>query len=143
MPKPLIDHQVNIHSSIRKLEIVSRIPSKDKQKNRQKREDGLGENNFELTTDEVEGEERLEEEKDEKNRGVRLIVDEIDDRSSSSSQIRDRKTFSKQGQSVVKSESAKTMKSGSRQRGFQFSQNTISSLMLGLHKKTLASCGKK
>uniref|UniRef100_A0A1I8B3Y8 glutathione transferase n=1 Tax=Meloidogyne hapla TaxID=6305 RepID=A0A1I8B3Y8_MELHA len=110
LPKPYIDQQVNIHSSIRKLEIVARLPSKEKQKSRYKRDDGLEEEN---TTDEVEGEEKLEEEK---NRGVRLIVDEIEDKSSSSSQIKDRKTFSKQGQIAGKNENGKSLNSGKRQR---------------------------
>nr|CAD2147624.1 unnamed protein product [Meloidogyne enterolobii] len=120
---PNINQQVNIHSSIRKLEIVSRLPLKEKQKNRYKRDDGIeeeeegeeGGNNLE--TDEVEGEEKLEEEKNEKNRGVRLIVDEIEDKSlPSSSQIKDRKTFSKKGQTAGKNENGKLVNSGNRQR---------------------------
>ncbi|CAK5083000.1 unnamed protein product [Meloidogyne enterolobii] len=121
---PNINQQVNIHSSIRKLEIVSRLPLKEKQKNRYKRDDGIEEEEGEeggnnLETDEAEGEEKLEEEKNEKNRGVRLIVDEIEDKSlPSSSQIKDRKTFSKKGQTAGKNENGKLVNSGSRQRGY-------------------------
>nr|CAD2141613.1 unnamed protein product [Meloidogyne enterolobii] len=119
---PNINQKVNIHSSIRKLEIVSRLPLKEKQKNRHKRDDGIedeeeGEEGNNLETDEAEGEEKLEEEKNEKNRGVRLIVDEIEDKSlPSSSQIKDRKTFSKKGQTVGKNENGKLVNSGNRQR---------------------------
>uniref|UniRef100_A0A915NMS2 glutathione transferase n=1 Tax=Meloidogyne floridensis TaxID=298350 RepID=A0A915NMS2_9BILA len=120
---PNLNQQVNIHSSIRKLEIVSRLPLKEKQKNRYKRDDGIEEEEEEgnnLETDEVEGEEKLEEEKNEKNRGVRLIVDEIEDKSlPSSSQIKDRKTFSKKGQTVGKNENGKLVNSGNRQRASQ------------------------